>query len=480
MRCSKPQTSNPVCSCPRIFASDAVEVENFKFCIEEQEGSRRTVRLNASARLGEQGEVTGVLCVGQDVTELNRVMAEQLGIAEDGGMSSRSRKLRHRDLSTGEIFSELQSYVRDPIARHTACAVDADTPTVCVLEGFVGGTTDLDYYILTLPEEGLLYETSPNFRSFGSEPLQAPDPIGPHLLPFLVTDPKHQVVYVPPPNKWPTPNAWTTFTFVVRSLIGLSQDGETIIDVQSEPGLVVLVNPHRQIAGSDFNLADGADGWTVSGQLEVVGGNTPSAGVRHQAVSWGGLNQYIYGADEVQSLDFATGIDLAKWYFEASPKVYHKKEMAVAYGGTLRFRVRAQYGDFLELNAPLDWVTIECESCDTGHGARIIRFVDDTLRWIGNEVYMEFLLNENGRRSYDPLNSAADFQYATACQIAAILTNVSRIAILGDFTRGGEGIALDDVAVVAADASEQPAYPLACQQGCICRHNAALIHPTCC
>ncbi|CAE7193622.1 Dnajb5 [Symbiodinium necroappetens] len=375
-------------------------------------------------------------------------------------------------IETGEIFSELQSYVRDPIARHTACAVDADTPTVCVLEGFVGGTTDLDYYILTLPEEGLLYETSPNFRSFGSEPLQAPDPIGPHLLPFLVTDPKHQVVYVPPPNKWPTPNAWTTFTFVVRSLIGLSQDGETIIDVQSEPGLVVLVNPHRQIAGSDFNLAaDGADGWTVSGQLEVVGGNTPSAGVRHQAVSWGGLNQYIYGADEVQSLDFATGIDLAKWYFEASPKVYHKKEMAVAYGGTLRFRVRAQYGDFLELNAPLDWVTIECESCDTGHGARIIRFVDDTLRWIGNEVYMEFLLNENGRWSYDPLNSAADFQYATACQIAAILTldqsmskdkcfeNCnpwrfhSRHPVV-EMLDCGEGIALDDVAVVAADASE--------------------------
>ena len=24
-------------------------------------------------------------------------------------------------------------------------------------------------------------------------------------------------------------------------------------------------------------------------------------------------------------------------------------------------------------------------------------FIDDTLRWVGNEVYMEFLLNENGR-----------------------------------------------------------------------------------
>ena len=37
-----------------------------------------------------------------------------------------------------------------------------------------------------------LYETSPNFRSFGSAPLMAPEPIGSHLLPLLVTDPKHQ------------------------------------------------------------------------------------------------------------------------------------------------------------------------------------------------------------------------------------------------------------------------------------------------
>ena len=31
-------------------------------------------------------------------------------------------------------------------------------------------------------------------------------------------------------------------------------------------------------------------------------------------------------------------------------------------------------------------------------------------------------------------------------------------------SRGGEGIALDDVSIVAANASLQPAYPLACQQ----------------
>jgi len=382
-------------------------------------------------------------------------------------------------IQSGEIPAELENYVTDPIARHTACSADANTPSVCVLEGYVTQAVSVDYYILTLPSEGLLYETSSNFRSFGSEPLMAPNPIGQHMLPFLVTDPLHQVVYVPPRNKWPTPSAWDLFTFAVESPIARNELDQTIM-VRSEPGIVVITNPQRQIAGSDFSLVNSADGWTLSGQLEVVDGNMPSQGVRHQAVAWGGLNHYIYGVDEVQSLDFATGIDLAKWYFEASPEVFYRKELAAAYGGYLKFRFRSQYGNFYELNDPLDWVTIECESCDSGQGARIIRFIDDTLRWIGNEVHMAFYLHENGRWSYDPLNSAAEFTYATQCQIAAILTNVSRIAILGDFTRGGEGIALDDVVIVAANASLQPTYPLSCQQGCVCRHNPTLVHPTCC
>lgn len=37
----------------------------------------------------------------------------------------------------------------------------------------------------------------------------------------------------------------------------------------------------------------------------------------------------LAGVDEVQSLDFATGIDLAKWYFEASPEVFYRKALRV-------------------------------------------------------------------------------------------------------------------------------------------------------
>lgn len=382
-------------------------------------------------------------------------------------------------IETGEIAEK--AWTSNPVARHIACPVQANTPTVCALLGEEDVSSAMNYYILTLPTVGLLYETSPNFRAMGIEPVNAPDPIGPHQLPFQLTDPSHKVVYVPPYNQWPSENFWASFSYVVSAEIGppLVQFGPPTT-ITSEAGLVVITNPENKIAGTDFNLADGGDGWTLSGQLEVAGGNQPSAGLRHQALSWGGLNRYVYGVDEVQNLDFATGSDLAKWYFEASSATFHKLELAAAYGGYVGFTVRSQYGDFRELNDPLDWIIIECESCDSGHGARIIRFVDESFRWDGSEVMIKVGLNITGRWSYDPLNSAGVFTLATECQIASVLTNVSRIAILGDFTKGGEGVAVDDVAIVSADASMQPAHPVQCQKGCVCRHSQALIRPTCC
>ncbi|CAE8645685.1 unnamed protein product, partial [Polarella glacialis] len=325
--------------------------------------------------------------------------------------------------------------ISNPVARHVACRVEANTPSVCQLAGFEDTYKELQYKILSLPEVGLLFETSPNFRTMGTDPKSAPDPIGPHQLPFQLTDPSKKVVYIPPFNQWPSEGSWASFTYIV---VAPPDEGDNDGPVQpSEPGLAVLTNAYGGIAGSDFNLADGGSGWTISGNLETVGGSK-SSGLQHQAFAWGGLNRYVYGVDEVQNLDFATGLDLAKWYFEASPAVFNREALASSYGGVIRFTVRSQYGDFRSLNDPLDWVTIECESCDSGHGARIVRFVDESLRWDGTEQTVELFLNTNGRWMYDPLNAALDFQYATECQIASVLINVSRIAILGDFTRGSQ------------------------------------------
>lgn len=240
----------------------------------------------------------------------------------------------------------------------------------------------------------------------------------------------------------------------------------------SEAGFSVFTNPEGSIAGSVFDLADDYGGWTVSGNYGV-------AGLKHQAFVWGGLNRYVYGTDEITHIDFATGQDRSKWYFEASP-AFRGQELAAAYAGKIRFTIRALYGNFTQLNEPLDWITIECESCNTGRGMRIVRFVDETFFWQGDEKNVEVELSPVAKWKKDPLNSALEFEYATECQIAAVLTNVSRVAILGDFAKGREGVALDNVAIIAAAPSFHPIFPYECQAGCNCYHNPGSRHPRCC
>jgi len=378
--------------------------------------------------------------------------------------------------STGEV--RVAPWVSNPIARHMSCPVAHNTPTVCSLVGHEDSDFPLKFIIRTLPEDGLLYETSGNYRMFGSEPRHMPDPI--REVPFLVTDPLHKIVYVPPMNTWPPDSRWGSFIYTVevdQALLDEDAQPTPTTDV-SEEGLVVLTNIHGKVAVSNFDNYDVASGgWSISGNLvdEVAGG------LKHHAIITGQLSHYVYGVDEVQYLDFATGLERSKWYFEAAPEEFIQREFLAGYGGTLAFTVRSLYGNFSELNDPLDWITLECEACNSGQGKRIIRYVDELFRWEGgNEHRVVVDLKPLGRWHLDPLNAAMNFTLADECDIAAVLSNVTRFAILGDFTRGGEGVALDDVEVTAAPANEQPKYPLGCQQGCVCSHNSNLQRLSCC
>jgi len=375
---------------------------------------------------------------------------------------------------------DLRPWISNPVARHTACPVAPSAPTVCTLWGEEDLDLPLIFRISALPTAGYLYETSGNFRTFGTDPKNMPDPIGPHLLPFLVTDPLHRIVYVPPFNVWPPEGHWSSFTYTVQvnvSVLSLEErEGKTF--PASEPGLVVMTNPEGAIAASTFDAAGDGDGWSISGNYADI--DATSGGLRHQAFAWGALNRYVSGVDEVQFLDFGSGLDRSKWYFEGSPREFHGSMLQVAYGGRLRFTVRSLYGNFSELNSPLDWVTLECASCNSNQGARIVRFVDESLRWDGSERLVELKFHPVERWMRDPLNSALDFTFASECEIAAILSNVSRMAILGDFTRRGEGVAIDDVAIYQPIQYEMPAFPVQCQKGCPCRHNQGLVRPSCC
>jgi len=59
------------------------ETANFEFALYTKDGRRRELLLNATTRRGADGEVTGVIGVGQDITELRSITKEQHRIADD-------------------------------------------------------------------------------------------------------------------------------------------------------------------------------------------------------------------------------------------------------------------------------------------------------------------------------------------------------------------------------------------------------------
>ena len=58
------------------------ETANFEFVLISKHGEAFTVLLNATTRRDEKGNVTGVVGVGQDITELDQVLAESKRVAD--------------------------------------------------------------------------------------------------------------------------------------------------------------------------------------------------------------------------------------------------------------------------------------------------------------------------------------------------------------------------------------------------------------
>lgn len=351
-------------------------------------------------------------------------------------------------------------WASNPVARHVACSVPAGSPTVCQLASFEASGRDVNYLITTLPSNGNLYETSQNYRTYGTAPYYAATPLQVQQLPYQITDPLARVVYVPPSDVFPPDGSWDALSYTVQ---------EPISGNGSQSGELALCSPSGNVAASTF--IGGVDSWTIAGNII----NTVPT---WEAFGWGLLNRYIYGTDEVQYIDFSTGNDRSKWYFEAPAGNYYVPELATAYGGILQFTIASTYGDFTHLNSPLDFITLECATCNSGRGLRIIRYADNGLQWDGSQQIVRVTLSEGNFWIRDPKNSALAFTDATQCEIAAVLAGLTRFAILGDFTQAGEGVAVDDVMLITSPS--QPAFPITCQQGCSCAHYPVALRLSCC
>ncbi|CAE7174007.1 Scn2a [Symbiodinium necroappetens] len=293
-------------------------------------------------------------------------------------------------------------YASNPVAQHTACPTPAGQATVCQLSGYEEGGRDLQYLITSLPSSGALYETSQNYRTYGTDPKYAATSIKDFELPFKVTDALGRVVYIPPSDVFPPEGRWAAMTYEVQEPAGGNK---------SQPGQVSFSSPSQQVAASTF--VGGTDAWTISGNIYAT---VPT----WQAFGWGMLNRYLYGTDEVQYIDFDTNSDKSKWYFEAPPGKFYLPELAASYGGTLQFTIASTYGDFQHLNSPLDFITLECASCNSDRGMRLVRFADNGLEWTGEEKIVQVTLSTGNHWWRDPMNAALPFTDATECEIAAV------------------------------------------------------------
>ena len=59
------------------------ETANFEFPLFTKAGQRKEILLNATTRRGPNGEVTGVIGVGQDITQIREITSNQERIADD-------------------------------------------------------------------------------------------------------------------------------------------------------------------------------------------------------------------------------------------------------------------------------------------------------------------------------------------------------------------------------------------------------------
>lgn len=215
---------------------------------------------------------------------------------------------------------------------------------------------------------------------------------------------------------------------------------------QSELGTVTLVPPSGNIVGSNFLVSD--ESWTISGNKALS--MTPT----FEKYSRGALlNYYIVGTDDIINVPQANGLDKSLWYFEAPSKFYGN--LGISYGGNLQFTIGSFSGDFSRLNdLSSNVVILECEECVGPVGKGItLGYTMATLFKSPNGVFdgtpkkISIQLTENGGWLKDPQNTLKAWYKPSKCDVIQVLSRLSKIRILGDWTSWYETVAIDNIQI---------------------------------
>ena len=277
---------------------------------------------------------------------------------------------------------------------------------------------------------GAIFELSQLFVSQGLQPRRGrPVQSAPLVVDALAGN---RLLYVAPQFAPPL-GAWGKFSYRVS-------DGPRM----SLPGFVWILPPHGHIVHSDFR--NDADGWKVIGKATLT----------REGFSRGLLSQYLVATDTaiqaasrvVDSTGKKRAVksgDSSLWKFLAPQHFLGNK--VVAYGGSLGFTAGAFAGDFsleqVQKNVPL--VSIECSSCRGGQGVRIGFFADAKNIILDGKTKKFNLPLTPDKWVKDPRNTLQPWTAIAECELVQVLSAVSELTILGDWTAWFETVAIDDV-----------------------------------
>lgn len=216
--------------------------------------------------------------------------------------------------------------------------------------------------------------------------------------------------------------------------------------LSSYPATVTLVPPSGALVGSNFLLS--SDDWIITGNKQPI--SKPS----HEPFSRGQLlNYYISGFDDLINVESSSSPDQSLWYFEAPPRYYGNQ--GIAYGGFLSFTISSFSGDFSSLNAmSSNVVELECSSC-VGPVRQGIRLgfsmaalaASSNGMFKGQAMKITIALNEHGGWTKDSQDVLVPWKKASQCDVIQVLSRLSKIRILGDYTTWYETVAIDNVQI---------------------------------
>jgi hypothetical protein len=262
-------------------------------------------------------------------------------------------------------------------------------------------------------------------------------------VPFVVNGSKSQIVYKRTNADDDSGGEWGRFSYHVADKSGRSNDG-----------YIVLVSPSHITAISDFRFSD--EGWNTTG-------NRPN-GVKYELSSRSHMNRFIYGVDNSINVKYDKE-DADVWYFSLPDKFLGWN--GILYGGKLEFTLSSFGGDFTKMirknTMKINFIEIRCSKCRLNRGLTIgypLQLVDS---YDGSTQIFSISLTESSGWLKDPDNENLPWATLSRCEVIQVLSGITSISILGDFTAWYESICIDNVKLISAKPQGRKQLPSCAQ-----------------